>query len=37
MIRIHRARTRLRKERERECNFYHDSRDVLACDRKPAE
>jgi len=36
-IRIHRARTRLRKELERACNFYHDGRDVLSCVRKPAE
>ncbi len=33
-IRLHRARTRLRKELESKCNFYHDDRNELACDRK---
>ncbi len=33
-IRLHRARTRLRKELEAKCNFYHDDRNELACDRK---
>ncbi len=33
-IRLHRARTRLRKELETKCNFYHDDRNELACDRK---
>jgi RNA polymerase sigma-70 factor, ECF subfamily len=35
-IRIHRARTRLRKEMEKKCVFYRDDRNELACDRKPA-
>jgi len=33
-IRIHRARTRLRKEMEKKCVFYRDNRNELACDRK---
>ncbi len=33
-IRLHRARTRLRKELEAQCNFYRDERNELACDRK---
>lgn len=33
-IRLHRARTRLRKELETKCNFYRDERNELACDRK---
>ncbi len=33
-IRLHRARTRLRKELEAKCNFYRDERNELACDRK---
>ncbi len=33
-IRLHRARIRLRKELESKCNFYHDDRNELACDRK---
>src|SRR5512143_1858872 len=33
-IRLHRARTRLRKELESKCSFYHDKRNELACDRK---
>jgi len=33
-IRIHRARTRLRKEMDKKCVFYRDSRNELACDRK---
>jgi RNA polymerase sigma-70 factor (ECF subfamily) len=33
-IRLHRARTRLRKELQGKCNFYHDERNELACDRK---
>ena len=33
-IRLHRARTRLRKEMEAKCNFYRDERNELACDRK---
>jgi RNA polymerase sigma-70 factor, ECF subfamily len=35
-IRIHRARTRLRKEMEKKCVFYRDSHNELDCDRKPA-
>lgn len=34
-IRLHRARTMLRKEMEKKCDFYRDSRNELACDRKP--
>ena len=33
-IRIHRARLRLRKALQQECDFYHDANDVLRCDRK---
>lgn len=33
-IRIHRARTRLRKEMENKCELYRDTRNELACDRK---
>jgi RNA polymerase sigma-70 factor (ECF subfamily) len=33
-IRLHRARTRLRKELEAKCSFYHDERNELSCDRK---
>ncbi|MDA8088734.1 MAG: sigma-70 family RNA polymerase sigma factor [Nitrospiraceae bacterium] len=33
-IRLHRARARLRKELEANCNFYRDERNELACDRK---
>ncbi len=33
-IRLHRARIRLRKALEAKCNFYHDDRNELACDRK---
>lgn len=33
-IRLHRARTRLRKELKTKCNLYHDERNELACDRK---
>ena len=33
-IRIHRARTRLRKEMEKQCDLYRDTRNELACDRK---
>lgn len=32
-IRLHRARTRLRKELEAKCNFYRDERNELSCDR----
>ena len=34
-IRIHRARDRLRKALQQQCEFYHDADDVLRCDRKP--
>jgi RNA polymerase sigma-70 factor, ECF subfamily len=34
-IRIHRARHRLRKALQRQCDFYHDPEAVLRCDRKP--
>lgn len=34
-IRLHRARTRLKEELKRLCNFYRDERNELACDRKP--
>lgn len=33
-IRIHRARTRLKEALQQECEFYHDSHNVLRCDRK---
>jgi RNA polymerase sigma-70 factor (ECF subfamily) len=33
-IRLHRARVRLKKELEAKCNFYHDKRNELSCDRK---
>jgi RNA polymerase sigma-70 factor (ECF subfamily) len=33
-IRLHRARTRLKKELEHHCSFYKDERNELACDRK---
>ncbi len=33
-IRLHRARTRLRKELETHCSFYRDERNELSCDRK---
>jgi RNA polymerase sigma-70 factor (ECF subfamily) len=33
-IRLHRARTRLKKELEHNCSFYKDERNELACDRK---
>ncbi len=35
-IRLHRARTRLRKELETHCNFYRDERNVFSCDLKSA-
>jgi RNA polymerase sigma-70 factor (ECF subfamily) len=34
-IRLHRARIRLRKALDAQCQFYHDERNELACDRKP--
>jgi RNA polymerase sigma-70 factor (ECF subfamily) len=33
-IRLHRARTKLRKALEVKCNFYRDDRNELSCDRK---
>ncbi len=33
-IRLHRARTKLRKALETKCNFYRDERNELSCDRK---
>ena len=33
-IRLHRARAKLKKELEKGCDFYHDDRSALACDRK---
>ncbi|MDA8077365.1 MAG: sigma-70 family RNA polymerase sigma factor [Nitrospiraceae bacterium] len=35
-IRLHRARKKLREALETKCNFYHDERNELSCDRKPA-
>ena len=34
-IRIHRARARLTRALQRECDFYRDGEDVFRCDRKP--
>ncbi len=33
-IRLHRARVKLKEGLESGCNFYHDDRSELACDRK---
>jgi len=33
-IRLHRARAKLREAMEYHCNFYHDERNELMCDRK---
>lgn len=33
-VRLHRARTRLKKELSTACVFYRDDRNTLACDRK---
>ena len=33
-IRLHRARTKLKKSLESSCDFYHDYNSGLACDRK---
>jgi RNA polymerase sigma-70 factor (ECF subfamily) len=33
-IRLHRARQQLKKRLEAGCDFYHDERNELACDRK---
>lgn len=35
-IRLHRARLQLKKVMDRACNLYHDDRNELSCDRKPA-
>lgn len=35
-IRLHRARASLRQSLEQGCDFYHDERSELACDRKPS-
>jgi RNA polymerase sigma-70 factor (ECF subfamily) len=35
-IRLHRARSKLKKELEKLCCFYHDERNVLSCDLKSA-
>lgn len=35
-IRLHRARTKLKKELESHCSFYRDERNELACDLKTA-
>jgi RNA polymerase sigma-70 factor (ECF subfamily) len=35
-IRIHRARARLSKQLERDCDLYHGPNDALRCDRKPS-
>jgi RNA polymerase sigma-70 factor (ECF subfamily) len=35
-IRLHRARLALRKSMDRTCELYHDERNELSCDRKPA-
>jgi RNA polymerase sigma-70 factor (ECF subfamily) len=34
-IRLHRARTALKKELDNACSFYHTEQGILACDRKP--
>jgi RNA polymerase sigma-70 factor (ECF subfamily) len=36
-VRLHRARTRLKKELECHCSFYRDERNELACDRKASD
>ncbi len=33
-IRLHRARRQLKENLQNNCNFYHDERSELACDRK---
>ncbi len=35
-IRLHRARTRLKKDLEAHCHFYRDERNEFACDLKPS-
>ena len=34
-VRLHRARTSLKKELDSGCTFYHNEEGALACDRKP--
>ena len=34
-VRLHRARTSLKKELDSGCTFYHNEEGTLACDRKP--
>jgi RNA polymerase sigma-70 factor (ECF subfamily) len=34
-VRLHRARTKLRRDLETACVFYRDERNELSCDRKP--
>jgi RNA polymerase sigma-70 factor (ECF subfamily) len=34
-IRLHRARAALKKELDAGCDFYHNDKGTLACDRKP--
>ena len=36
-IRLHRGRTRLKKELEKGCDFYVDEQRGLSCDRKPSK
>jgi len=36
-IRLHRARTRLKKKLDDGCTFYHSEQDILACDRKQSQ
>jgi RNA polymerase sigma-70 factor (ECF subfamily) len=36
-IRLHRARAKLKKSLESGCDFYHDERSELACDRKQSK
>ncbi len=36
-IRLHRGRAALRKAMETQCDFYHDERSELRCDRKPPQ
>jgi len=35
-IRLHRARTQLKKFMDHACHLYHDPRNVLSCDRRPS-
>ncbi|MCK5138819.1 MAG: RNA polymerase sigma factor [Thermodesulfovibrionia bacterium] len=34
-IRLHRARSSLKKILDEACDFYHNEKNILACDRKP--